>query len=174
MRYAGFGLRLVANLVDTIVTGPLLVLSWPGLLSRSASIALAVPVFAAALGYNVGMHARWGQTIGKMAARIKVVTVGGASIAWREALLRDSVGIGFGIIATVASVDTFLRIPASSWSDNWVQQAKLIGDARPMWGRAAHTCLTIWFWSELVVLLFNPKKRALHDFIAGTVVIRKL
>jgi uncharacterized RDD family membrane protein YckC len=29
-----------------------------------------------------------------------------------------------------------------------------------------------WLWSELVVLLLNAKRRALHDFIAGTVVIR--
>jgi uncharacterized RDD family membrane protein YckC len=29
-----------------------------------------------------------------------------------------------------------------------------------------------WLWSELVVLRLNQKRRALHDFIAGTVVIR--
>lgn len=29
-------------------------------------------------------------------------------------------------------------------------------------------------WSELLVLLFNEKRRALHDFIAGTVVVRTL
>jgi uncharacterized RDD family membrane protein YckC len=29
----------------------------------------------------------------------------------------------------------------------------------------------IWTVSELVVLLMNEKRRALHDFIAGTVVI---
>ena len=31
----------------------------------------------------------------------------------------------------------------------------------------------IWIWSEFVVLLFNRRKRAIHDFIAGTVVILK-
>jgi uncharacterized RDD family membrane protein YckC len=31
--------------------------------------------------------------------------------------------------------------------------------------------LTVWIWSEIIVLLFNRRKRALHDFIAGTVVI---
>ena len=30
----------------------------------------------------------------------------------------------------------------------------------------------VWLWSELVVLLLNKKRRALHDFIAGTVVVK--
>ena len=29
----------------------------------------------------------------------------------------------------------------------------------------------LWTWSELIVMLFNQRRRALHDFIAGTVVI---
>lgn len=31
----------------------------------------------------------------------------------------------------------------------------------------------IWTWSEVVFLLFNERKRALHDLIADTVVIQK-
>jgi uncharacterized RDD family membrane protein YckC len=31
----------------------------------------------------------------------------------------------------------------------------------------------LWFWSEVVTMLFNKKKRALHDFIAGTMVIQE-
>jgi uncharacterized RDD family membrane protein YckC len=30
----------------------------------------------------------------------------------------------------------------------------------------------IWTSSELVVILLNRRRRALHDFIAGTVVVR--
>ena len=33
--------------------------------------------------------------------------------------------------------------------------------------------LQIWIWSELIVMLTNRRRRALHDFIAGTVVIRR-
>lgn len=32
-------------------------------------------------------------------------------------------------------------------------------------------CL-IWYFLELVTMLTNRKRRALHDFIAGTVVVR--
>jgi uncharacterized RDD family membrane protein YckC len=30
----------------------------------------------------------------------------------------------------------------------------------------------IWYWSEFIVLLTNRRKRAIHDFIAGTVVVK--
>jgi uncharacterized RDD family membrane protein YckC len=33
--------------------------------------------------------------------------------------------------------------------------------------------MNVWIFSEFVVLLTNKKRRALHDFMAGTVVIRK-
>ena len=31
---------------------------------------------------------------------------------------------------------------------------------------------TLWYVAELVTMLFNRKRRAVHDFIAGTVVVR--
>ena len=30
----------------------------------------------------------------------------------------------------------------------------------------------IWIWSEVIVLLFNKRKRAIHDFMAGTVIVK--
>ena len=29
-----------------------------------------------------------------------------------------------------------------------------------------------WVWSEFIVLLCDPRRRALHDFLADTVVVR--
>ena len=172
VRYAGFGPRLFANLVDIVVGIPFIWLAWPGFLSRQAALITAIPAFLAGVSYVVVMNACWGQTLGKMAARIKIVTVSGARIGYREALLRESVGIGFGIISTAAHLVAVMNVPESKWSYDWTQQAQLLNDAEPRWGQAAMTLLSAWFWGELLVLLFNRKRRALHDFIAGTVVIR--
>lgn len=30
----------------------------------------------------------------------------------------------------------------------------------------------IWIYSELFILLLNKRKRALHDFVAGTVIVK--
>jgi uncharacterized RDD family membrane protein YckC len=31
--------------------------------------------------------------------------------------------------------------------------------------------MQIWIWGEFVTMLFNKKRRAVHDYMAGTVVI---
>jgi len=41
----------------------------------------------------------------------------------------------------------------------------------PSWYRPVRYLAVIWGWGELLVLLTNRKKRALHDFLAGTVVV---
>src|SRR5689334_21938763 len=72
LRYAGFWPRLFAHMVDTIVAIPIIALSWLGMLSRGVALAEAVPSFVVMAAYSVVMHARWGQTVGKMAARVKI------------------------------------------------------------------------------------------------------
>jgi uncharacterized RDD family membrane protein YckC len=118
------------------------------------------------------MHARWGQTLGKMAARIRVHTLAGARISWPQAFLRDCPGIVFTTVATAAHLLAVMNAPASTWDHRWAQTALDLAAAQPAWGHWAQYASTAWFWSELLVLLFNAKRRALHDFIAGTVVVR--
>lgn len=43
----------------------------------------------------------------------------------------------------------------------------------PAWYVLVDTVNQLWVWSEFIVLLFNKRKRAIHDFIAGTVVIKQ-
>jgi uncharacterized RDD family membrane protein YckC len=45
-----------------------------------------------------------------------------------------------------------------------------LGSHRPEWLDWVNTANQVWMWSEVVVMLFNRRRRALHDFIAGTVV----
>jgi len=41
----------------------------------------------------------------------------------------------------------------------------------PSWYKSLQWIQNAWVWGELIVLLTNRKRRALHDFIAGTVVV---
>ena len=170
--YSGFWPRLLAHLVDTLVLAPLVALYFWSMSSRAASFALLLPLSAAGPLYSVIMHARRGQTLGKVVARIQVTQVSGRPVSWREAILRDSVGIAFNVISTTALMLTLLQIPDSAWGSGWVQMATQLQVNEPSWGRGANTAMQVWAWGELVVLLLNRKRRALHDFIAGTVVVR--
>jgi len=172
MVYAGFWSRLLAHLIDTLVFGPLIALQWWSMSSRSASLALIIPLGVAGPLYSVVMHARRGQTLGKIVAGIQVAKVSGEPVSWREAILRDSVTIAFDVISTTATMFALLHIPEAAWSANWRELAVKLHETEPTWGRWAGIAMQVWFWGELFVLLLNRKRRSLHDFIAGTVVIR--
>jgi hypothetical protein len=53
-----------------------------------------------------------------------------------------------------------------------MERAKRIVDLAPPWYTPLQTVQNVWVWGELIVLLTNRKRQALHDFIAGTVVVR--
>jgi uncharacterized RDD family membrane protein YckC len=150
---------------------PFAALYWWAPSSRAAALAL-LPLNALFPVYSVFMHARWGQTLGKMVAGARVLGIAGTRISWRQAILRDSVGLALTTISTASLAQSLLRVPASTWDHGWAQAALLIGESQPTWGLWARHASTAWFWSEVLVLLFDSKRRALHDFIAGTIVRR--
>ena len=172
MRYAGFWSRLWAMLVDGALLFPLgyLVMrledqSW------LAAIMLPLPWYLLQVAYFVYCHGRWGQSVGKMAAKIRVVNVDGRAMSWRQAFLRSAVdailtmAFAASMVVGVSRMapEEFVALPRL---DRWTRVAALAP-----WHGILEAASWGWFWSELGVLLFNRRKRALHDFIAGTVVI---
>ena len=54
-----------------------------------------------------------------------------------------------------------------------VDRTNKIMELAPIWYKPMYWANNIWIWSEFIVLLLNKRKRALHDYVAGTVVIQK-
>ena len=52
-------------------------------------------------------------------------------------------------------------------------RGKWMAHDMPSWHYHIQLFQTVWVWSEFIVLLCNKRKRALHDYIAGTVVVNK-
>jgi uncharacterized RDD family membrane protein YckC len=52
------------------------------------------------------------------------------------------------------------------------ERAKKLEELTPNWYGFLKYFDQLWFWSEFLTMHFNKKRRALHDFMAGTVVIR--
>ena len=158
--YAGFWNRLGALLVDGLVLFPIeLILIW--LVSKPAWVPIATVLSNISFpAYTIFFHYRYGATLGKVVADIKVTLPDGSPIGFKEAFLRSYVDLCFSIVAIFAELSAIGNTDAEQfqWS-GWHGTVAIIG-----W---------IWFWSEVVVLLLNERKRAIHDFIAGTVVVRK-
>ena len=138
-------------------------------------MALVIPMGALVVGYSIYCHARFGQTVGKHTMGIRVVSVTGERIGWREAWLRSSVDIPFVLLGAISSLVALAAISdANYYGVGWMERGANIRACEPAWLSWTSAAHNIWFWSEVVVMLFNEKRRSLHDFIAGTVVISEV
>jgi uncharacterized RDD family membrane protein YckC len=171
--YAGFVPRFLASVVDGLIVWPFAYLF---LFLRNQS--LDVYEFVTILGfcfyrfYHIFFVARWGQTPGKMIARIKVVRLDGSPVGWREAFLRNSVETFLAAIVYFLELKAATHVSAVDYAAAAVStRAALVQAFVP-----SYTVIISWLskgyvMSEFVVLWLNRKKRAIHDFIAGTVII---
>lgn len=167
VRFLTFTPRFWAGLVDGCVLWPVSFLFWLiALLNgapRLAAFLLIVETLLYVI-YTVYMHARFGQTIGKMTTKVRVVDCRSeGAITLGQAWLRD------GIPAVVS-------IGWLGYEILNVMNGGVVGE----WGTPRNERLFqisialpfLWFLLEVITMLTNDKRRALHDYIAGTVVIR--
>src|SRR5262245_32780951 len=105
MRYAGFWSRLGAAFGDFLVFLALMIaVVWGLCTSRAMAMALILPCTLLHAGYEIYFHGRWGQSLGKMRFGIKVVSLDGTPISWRQAFLRFSVGTLLGLVMAVSQL----------------------------------------------------------------------
>jgi uncharacterized RDD family membrane protein YckC len=173
--YAGFWKRFGAAIVDLLVFIPLLIV-FHFLQGISIPVAMVVVVFSTTSFwiYLIYFHYKFGATLGKMATGVKLSCPNGSNIQLKHAVLRSSVDLGFSFFVLIAQVIAISNAqPETYLSSGYVERANLIVPLFPSWHQPIDILGQIWFWSELIVLLFNKRKRAIHDFIAGTIVIHK-
>ena len=173
IKYAGFCKRLASILIDAAIFAPVMLLRmWLDSISITAGLIGVVAYCALITTYDVWFVAKYGQTPGKMAVGIKVVKVDGSPVAWKEALLRHSINIGFSVVYLIVMFIAITKISEIDYiSLAWNARNAKIYELFPSWMSWVNTLSNIWVGSEVVVMLFNKKRRALHDFIAGTIVI---
>jgi uncharacterized RDD family membrane protein YckC len=172
MNYATFWQRFAAMWIDFFVLLPLVFIhGWLESLSKTAAIVLVVPMTAAYCTYSIYCHGRYGQTVGKHLMHIRVVRTTGERIGWREAWLRSSVDVAFAALGVISSLVALAAITDSEYYGvGWMQRAANLQAHQPTWLGWTFAASQIWIWSEVIVMLFNKRRRALHDYIAGTVV----
>jgi uncharacterized RDD family membrane protein YckC len=115
--------------------------------------------------YVVIMHALFGQTLGKMLTDVRVLDLSEAKLSAKQSFLREgvplfllslAVALGLGSVLAGADPSRLARVRISSWV-LWLQLTAGLG----------------WFMAELITMLTNEKRRAVHDFIAGSIVVRE-
>ena len=111
---------------------------------------------AASAGYYIYFHWRSGQTVGKAQMESQVVCFSSRGlISFRQSLVRGGIAQLIGI-----SVLLLLFVMGYDWSTD----IQFIGLVLP-------TVVTAWALANIISIIVSTENRALHDYIAGTVVI---
>ncbi len=122
--------------------------------------------------YYIYFYGRWGASLGKMACRIKVVSEDGSPINYRQSFYRCFPYLLYSVLPLVAMFLSFSSLSEDAYSGLQTLEEKAAYLAPDL-------VFSIWlgFVSNgycvvaIIVLLFNPRKRTIHDFIAGTMVV---
>jgi uncharacterized RDD family membrane protein YckC len=113
--------------------------------------------------YSVLMHFKYGQTFGKMLFDVKVVNlIENNKLTFKQAIFRDGFYIIMAILALVYFTLHLIQ------TDEVLPKIELLN----AFDNFGSSIAGIWVLLELISMLTNNKRRAVHDFIAGTVVIK--
>ncbi|WP_221075874.1 RDD family protein [Agarivorans aestuarii] len=174
MEYTGFWKRFCAYWIDVIISLPIMFLSlWGCEQSRLFQLYWLLPGLVIGLGFHVYLVRTYGGTPGKLLLNIKIAKVDGTDVGYKEAVLRYAVLFICSLVMSIALVIVALDMTdAQYFSMTWLKRQAYMVEHTPVWYNVANITMSIWIWSEFIVMLTNKKRRALHDFVAGTVVVR--
>ena len=161
-RYRTFWRRFWAGIFDGLLFLPFewaMDVVWSKDLSSVPSVVWFFVSYFSFSIYVVAMHGRFGQTVGKMITGVTVLREDNEeSISYRQSFIRESPYIAILLIGWIAVA---YYLVTNSGLAEYQKFDLLLGYVG-----------LVWFFLEIVTMLFNNKRRALHDFIAGTVVVR--
>src|SRR5882724_2123009 len=172
-RYGGFWRRLGALLLDFVILSPITAFAvWGMFQVRLFQLYYLLPGFLLSLFYEVYLVRRFGGTPGKRLMGLRIATIGGERVEYRHALLRHAPQLVLSQTAAIGMILASLHMTDSEYQAlTWLDWSERLRVAGPWWLQPLQHAQNAWIWSEFLVLLTNRKRRALHDFVAGTVVI---
>ncbi|WP_251358652.1 RDD family protein [Kangiella sp. TOML190] len=158
LKYNTFWPRFFAIIIDSIILSVLIWICFSFILkpeNYSDTFFQAIDDFIFVV-YSILMHSLCsGQTLGKMITGVQIVTFEDeANISYKHAIMRDIVPLTLMLFAYVS-----ILFNLSEQTSNSILFIVAIS-------------IIIWYLLEIVTMLFNQKHRALHDFVANTVVVR--
>ena len=162
-KYNTFGKRFVAGLIDYLIFIPFTILDKKFEDTDNKTIFIGWALFYTICWtlYVVIGHGKYGQTIGKRLMNIKVFDLNEKTlIGYKKAFLRESVWF----FAIVAAIIYFTISTANTITLNEEVKATYYNDIVSLTSG-------IWLILEITTMFFNKKRRALHDFLAGSVVV---
>lgn len=175
MEYAGFWQRLGSFVLDMLILAPFIgIMIYLFHSTRTGYLYCVLPFNLMFSFYYIYCVKCWGGTPGKRIIGLKILKSNGEAVGWKEAILRFIIDFIFGLLSAIAIMIVFYKMTDEQFSSmNFMSRSKWITENMPTWNTPINWLSNIWVFSEFIVILCNEKKRAFHDYIAGTIVIKE-
>ncbi len=172
--YAGFWIRFGSLLLDLLIISPVIfIVLYLNGLSKNAYFYTVIPLLIFHSWYNIYLVQKNGGTPGKLISGLTILKKDGTDLTWREAILRHIVSFGLTIFVVIVTIIALTHSDTEYYESlNWMKKQEYLMTLLPIYFTLYTWTSNIWTWGELFVLLLNKRKRALHDFIAETVIVR--
>jgi len=172
--YAGLWARFASFILDALIMLPLIffILFLNGL-GKNIFFYTLIPNFLFGLWYQIYLPKKYGGTPGKLIAGMKIIKLNGESIDWKEAVLRHSVLLLLTLFSVVMMTSCLISADETTFNSlGWLKRSQYLMSLSPMFFLVYTWVSNVWVYSEFIVLLTNKRKRAIHDYIAGTVIVK--
>ena len=173
--YAGIVDRGLANFLDFLIFLPIIYLMYFLDNQQTYNVIFTSILFVLiSIFYNVFLVKRYSGTPGKLIMGIRIKKLNNQTIGWKEAILRSIVPLTLMLSEKIIIIISFYNSNLVFYENlNWLKKIVYLQSIFPIFYTFLAWAQSLWGWSELIVLLTNDKKRALHDFIATTVVVNE-
>jgi uncharacterized RDD family membrane protein YckC len=165
-KYKTFWRRLAASIIDVLVLSPIFLIEWLifGTPDTGQEEVMLFAINFLVFGfYSVNLTGLHGGTIGKKAMGLQVLDGDDEQsyIGFARALKRDSPLFISEVLAIIYMLVTLENNPAG-----FDEQDPIIRSIDSLFG--------IWGIAELITMLGNERRRAIHDILANSVVIKQV
>lgn len=139
--------------------------------------------FLISVCFTVYCEYKYSATIGKLLFGLKILTDDLQEITLKHVLLRNSVQIALSFLSSIGLAIAYSQMDLELVRFINAPIFKQIGDLKKLEASGVQlealnpfhlvgNLLVIYVYSEFVVMFFNKKRKAIHDYIGKTVVVR--
>jgi uncharacterized RDD family membrane protein YckC len=161
-KYDTFSRRFFAGLIDGVIFVPIGLLDYLITNSEDTFILTMGAVFSYSSFYFYTIYFHWasGQTLGKKWMDVRVIDKSETKLlTLKQAFMRDSIYIVLEMIGLIVLISKIIQLGEYPFRESIINYY-------------LNWLTTLWFVLEIASMLTNEKRRAIHDFLAGSVVIR--
>lgn len=162
-KYQTFWRRFFAGLIDGIIFVPIGFIDYLLLDSSNMILLITGTTFSYSIFYIYTVYFHWstGQTLGKKWMDIRVVDKSETKLlTFQQSFMRDSIYILLETTGLMVLIFQIIELGQYPIEDNIVRDY-------------LEWLATIWFLLEIATMLINERRRAIHDMLAGSVVIKE-